>query len=186
LFALGDLAWILAPTASPLIQYLTPLVVALVGSNALAMVVIGGIVALMIGGRSQSRIEPNRDRIIEEGVVLPRFAENPNERSKWEADISLSDAARYLTSKAVWRRTKQSMGTRDVAREIQNSLINGKLTAWAKEHPTDDDRHQIRSDAWPHAEMTLENNCAFFPIVECTGYEIRMSHGELETAYPAG
>ena len=49
-FVVAALAWVLVPAASPIYQAMSPVILALVESNALTMVGTVGVVALMLGG----------------------------------------------------------------------------------------------------------------------------------------
>ena len=182
--ALATAAWLLAPAASPVFAAIRPIAVALVESNALAMVGIVGIVALMVGGRpakGQSHVGL-ATLAASETARLPAFASSNH--SKWTPDFTFKEALVYLGTKSLWaaRMHRTVDETRDT---LIDALRNGKLTAWGKEHPQDAVAHQIGQAFWIRATVTLETNYAFSENRSAGVYEVQFSEGELKMVWPA-
>lgn len=187
-FALSLLAWILTPAASPVIQALSPVVVALVESNALAMVLIVGVVALMQSRRRPQTVAslPGAEPTEFESEVQdepPSFAVGGNRRSKWTPDTPFKEALVYFGENSGERGYHDRLP--DVLRKLISALREGKVTAWAKAHPADVEPYQIRPTFWgAGTEVTLKTDYAFSGNLNCGGYEIQLSRGELELVWP--
>lgn len=180
-FGFSCVVWIAAPAANPIMAAISPFAVALVESNALAMVGIVGVVALMIGGKSQSAATPPP---IEAAPYdpLPAFADSTESKSKWQPDISFAEGADYLRNKTRWRASYGMSGESE--KELIDALSAGKITAWGKAHPSDEAWFQIMRGFWFRATVTSATNYAFSNNRNVGASDIRLSKGELELVWP--
>ena len=181
-FLLFALAWLLAPAASPIIAPISPLVVAAVQSNALAMVLIVGVVALMIGGRSPPAVA--EDTSPQSGQSLPRFAIDAT--SRWKPDIGLQQAVGYLGAKSVWREPFSGVGNtvEGTTAALVSALASNKVTAWGSEHPDVSDMFQIAPGFWIEAEVTLDTNFAFSRNRNIGAHNVHLCRREMEQVWP--
>lgn len=114
----------------------------------------------------------------------PRFSASSKNESKWHPNTSAQDAARYLASLRKWRRSHYPATEGEVVAELLKALYSGRLTGWAKIHPDDDTYFQVQRAVWNAADLQPQNNYAFFPLAEVSGYDVQFATGELKAAYP--
>lgn len=106
-------------------------------------------------------------------------------QSKWVPDMTLSEAAKYVSSKSTWR---PSYNSRDIDAELTNAIREaayaGQITAWGREHP-ESEEYQLWSDVWEHgADIRLRESYAFFKRAGVPTHKIRLARGEVEAAWP--
>ena len=181
-FLLVLAAWLVVPAATPLWSAVRPLIGALVHSGALVMIGTVSVVALMQGrAKSDVAVAPSVPKA--QAPPRPPFAVSAGHTSKWKADIPLLGAATYLATKSRWKE-RTHPNARDLMDQLTSALSSGKLTGWAKAHPTDGEWHLVRSGAWEFSDITPDKNYVFFRVEGVSGYDVRLSKGELELAYP--
>ena len=180
-FFLSAAAWVLAPSAGPIAEGARSITATVVQSNGFVIIVVVSLVALML--TSRAKISIVRVGGAQGLRRAPSFADLTSE-CLWTPDILLSEAYDYLAREVRWRRNGVNMTKRDVESTLVNSLHRGKISGWAKVHPTATDEHLVQSDEWAAAEVDIDTNYAFFRRCKTAGHGIRVSRGELEAAFP--
>lgn len=182
-FAIATLAWIVAPTASPAIQAVSPLLVTIATSNAVFMVAVVGVVALMIGGRnppSSSLVDPNE--VGSETAQPPAFAAQPT--TKWKPDITIEEGVGYVGARSTWRNPYGINTVDSVTSELSEALAAKKITAWGREHPAEGELFEIKSNFWLRADITLDKGYAFSHRLGVGAYDIHVCQSEMEHVWP--
>jgi hypothetical protein len=185
-FGLATIGWIAAPTASPIIQAVTPVAVAIATSNGFFMVAVITVVALMVGGRAPTPRSPVdfADIDPDEPGRLPDFAVAAT--TKWTPDITLRQGVGYLGAKSTWREPYSSVGntingTKDA---IVEALASNKITAWGREHPDEGDLFEIADAFWRRADVTLDTDFAFSHVRNLGAYNVHLCQKEMEQVWP--
>jgi hypothetical protein len=184
-FGLATLGWIIAPTASPIIQAVTPVAVAIATSNAFFMVAVITVVAIMVGGRSPPA-QKGFDLADLGGAsgALPAFA--VNRTTKWQPDITLQQAVGYLGAKSTWRQPYSNVGNtvNGTLEALIGALGSNKITAWGKEHLDEGDLFEIAPAFWVRAEVTLDTNYAFSHVRNVGAYNVHFCRKQMEQVWP--
>lgn len=179
-FGLATIGWIVAPTASPIIQAITPVAVAIATSNAFFMVAVIAVVTIIVGGRNPPAL-PSQPA--PEARQYPPFAVAPN--SKWKADITLGQAVHYLGAKSIWR---DPFGGQNTVAGTQTALVEAlsakKITSWGRAHPDEGELFEIGPGFWRRADVTLDTDYAFSHVVNAGSYNIHLSQKEMEQVWP--
>lgn len=181
-FALATLGWLFPPNRSPFLMGILDVAVALIRSGAFVMVGTVSVVAIMVKGARLPPSGPLADP--EPSLSLAGYAVT-EDKSKWVPDITLTSAISYLENQSRWRRGKRYLTTSETVEEIREAMRQGKVTAWGRPHP-DDDEVEIAKSAWRGAELTVDTSYAFFGAFQEAAHSIRLSKGQLEAAYPPG
>ena len=182
-FGLVSFLWLIAPSASPIIQALMPIATAAVQSGAFMMVGTVGIVALMSGGRAPAPAKGTDIALITPPPPRPDFAPAKPAPTKWVPDTSLMDAMIYLYQESRW----SEQGRRefiDVKVKFLMALQESQLLAWGKTHPDDGEAFQIRSDFWIDVEITPQSNTVFSKTRNVNAYEVKLCLNQIELAWP--
>ena len=72
----------------------------------------------------------------------------------------------------------------DVRIKLELALRESQLMAWGKSHPDDDEAFQIRADFWIEVQITPQSNTVFSKFRNVNAYEVRLSLGQIERAWP--
>lgn len=112
----------------------------------------------------------------------PSFAAGAKERNKWTPDTPFRDALAYFGVNAA--KPGRTMTVDDGKRALIIELWTGKVAAWGKAHPTDEELVQIKKDYWDHAAVTLQTNYAFSASEGVGIYDVHLSKAQMELAWP--
>lgn len=183
-FGLAAIMWLAAPAASPIVQVLEPIAIALLRSGALVMVGVVAIVALMLGGRQTSR-KGNLPAV--EQAAVPREDQPPafavtSGASKWQPDTSFVGAMLYLHETSRWG-AGRNRRPQDISQQLTSALQNSKISSWGRAHPSERE-FQIRPVFWRDPEIKLESGTVFSKTLNASAYEVRLCRGELEAFWP--
>lgn len=182
LFTVLTVAWIVAPSVGPAAEFIRPFAVSVLRSGAPVILFSVVYVLLTVKGTSAASNPETQGEMLNSP---PKFIAPPNEKSKWSADIKLSDAVLYLGRQSRWAQDQRYSVTVDkVKGEILAALDSGKIKAWGKAHPDDEQRWQVARRLWYRGDLTLDTNYAFFETIAESGHDMMLSKGELEAAYP--
>lgn len=182
-FGLATLGWIATPTASPLIRSITPVAVTIATSNALFMVIVVGVVALMVGGRP-APVQPQspQEDIGDPAIGLPAFAVHSTTR--WTPDFTFENGIGYLVARSNWR-DPYGMNMIDAATTtLTEALAANKITAWGREHPNEGELFEIAQRFWVRADVTLDTGYAFSHRLGTGAYDVHLSQKEMEHIWP--
>jgi hypothetical protein len=172
--------WIVAPTASPFITPLRNILASLVKSNAVATVVIVGIVAMMVGRR---RSEPRTSTDSEPRTSMPPFA--VESETKWKPNLPLPKGVGYVGASSTWVYPFGGGNTvKNTTEEVIKALGDNKITAWGREHPGDGDLFEIAQRFWYEAEIVLETGYAFSNTMQIGAYDVQVCLEEMQKVWP--
>lgn len=180
-FGVLTVIWLVAPAASPIVKRLTPIVTTIATSGVWVMLGTVFIVSQMVRAERLPAAQNTDSKLLPRP---PRFAADRTETTRWSADISLVEAGLYIGKESRWGKGRNGLQVEHLINEMKAALEEGRLHAWGKAHPEDEDRHQISRWLWGNSFITLDKNYAFFAPLGETAHEIMLSKGEVDAAYP--
>lgn len=182
-FSLATMGWLFPPSQSPFLLGTMAVFAAFVRGGAGLMLVTIAVVAMIV---RQQAPPPTLGVSQGDNVDVPTATAGyavTDGVSKWVPDMTLAAAVTYLEQGSRWRRGRRYLTTAEVVDEIREALRYGKVTAWGRPHP-DDDEIEIAKNAWRGADITADTSYAFFAVYQEAAHAVRLSQGQLEAAYP--
>lgn len=116
------------------------------------------------------------------GPAFPRFATSPTTR--WQPDISLRQAVRYLGAESTWRYEYGQNDTKNTTEALTIALYANKITAWGREHPGEGEHFEIQQGFWRSVETTIENDYVFSNGHQIGAYDIQLCRKQMELVWP--